>query len=269
MFFYSDFLKSFNLNFRLIYELSKREILSRYKGSLFGNFWALITPVLMLSIYTFVFSEIFKAKWGEGCIDSKGSFAVILFAGLIVYTFFAEVINKSPSLIINNQNFVKKIVFPLEILTIVSFMTTLFNMLISFCLLLISAYFIIGGIPLNAFLLPIIVMPLFFMSLGLSWILSAIGVYLRDIGHAVALIMMVLMFLSPIFYPVSAIPEDFRQWIYINPLTSIIESVRNIVIFDHVIDYESLIKSYIVSFHIAVFGLWFFNKLKKGFADVL
>ena len=223
----------------------------------------------MLLIYTFVFSQIFKAKWGDGTVASKGSFAVILFAGMVVYTFFADVINRSPVLILSNKNFVKKIIFPLEILSFVNVLTALFNTLISFCLLFIAVYWVLGSIPLSALYLPAVFLPLLFVSVGISWFLSALGVFVRDIGHAISLVMMVLMFLSPIFYPVSAIPEDFRSWIYLNPLTHIIEQVRDILIFDKGIDLKSLGISYFVSINVAALGLYFFNKLKKGFADVL
>lgn len=255
-------------NRSLIKSLVKREIIGRYRGSIFGLLWSFINPVFMLLVYTFVFSVVFQAKWGGGS-DSKVEFALILFAGLIMFNLFAECINRAPSLIISNTNYVKKVVFPLEILPWVSMGAALFHSIISLFVWLI-VYVIFYGIPhLTVFLLPLIMLPFIFLTMGLSWGLSALGVYLRDISQLVGIFTTALMFLSPIFYPITALPESYQRIMLFNPLTSVIESIRDILFWGRLPDMTILLLFFIVALLIAFLGFAFFQKTRKGFADVL
>lgn len=261
-------IKSLFHNSDLIISLSKREISARYQGSVLGLFWSLITPLIMLIVYTFVFSVVFKAKWGVQS-NSQVEFAVILFIGLLIYNTFAEVLLKSPGLITGNTNYVKKIVFPLEILPVVTLISALFNFLTGL-LIWFLAYMLFFGMPnTTIFYLPLILLPMCFLAIGFSWILSSLGVYIRDITQIVSLITTMLMFLSPIFYPTTALPDSFQKFLNINPLTFIIEQSRNVLMWDQNPDWISLLYLTMLSLMFAVIGLIFFQKTRGGFADVL
>ena len=256
------------LNKELIRSLLKREIIGRYRGSVFGLLWSFLNPVLMLMVYTFVFSVVFKAKWGDGS-DSNLEFALILFAGLIIFNLFSDAISRSTSLIINNVNYVKKVVFPLEILPWVNLGASLFHFVISAGVWL-AAYFLFYGIPhLTVFLLPLIILPFLFLLVGFTYFLSALGVYLRDISHLIGLIITIMLFMSPIFYPISALPEKLHIFFLLNPLTPIIEMTRNIMYFGDAPKYGLLTMYYFFSAIVMWIGFVWFQKTRKGFADVL
>lgn len=263
-----EIVDSFWRNRSLIKASVKREILGRYRGSAMGLLWSFLNPLFMLTVYTFVFSVVFQARWGSGS-ESKTEFALVLFAGLIVFNLFAECINRAPSLILSNQNYVKKVVYPLEILPWVSLGAALFHGAVSLGVWLI-AYLIFFGLPHATVLyLPLILLPFFMFIMGLSWGLSSLGVYLRDVGQFIGLLTTVLMFLSPIFYPASALPEAYRQFLYINPLTPVIEQTREILVWGHAPDF-TLIGIYLIAASvIAWLGFAWFQKTRRGFADVL
>jgi lipopolysaccharide transport system permease protein len=251
----------------LILRLTQREILGRYNSSVLGLVWSLVNPMLMLVIYTFVFSEVFKSRWGD-VHESKTQFAIVLFVGMIILGFFSEVINRAPYLILQNVSYVKKVVFPIEILPVVAIGTALFHSLASF-LVLVSFVLFWGSIHWTIVFIPLVFFPLIIMLLGVSWMLASIGVFSRDIGQAVGVIPTVFMFISPIFYSISAVPEKYRFIIMLNPLTFIIEQARDVVIFGHPPDFTGLLFYTINAVLIAWAGYYWFQKTKKGFADVL
>lgn len=252
----------------LIKASAKREVLGRYRGSVMGLFWSFVNPVLMLAVFTFVFSVVFQARWSTAS-ESKTEFALVLFAGLIVFNFFAECINRAPGLILSNANYVKKVVFPLEILPFVGLLSALFHAAISLGVWLL-AYLCIFGIPhLTALYLPLIVLPFILFIMGVSWALASLGVYLRDVAQFIGVITTVLMFLSPIFYPVSAMPEAYRFLLYFNPLTPVIEQTRAVLYFGMPPDFTMLAVYWAATFIIAWLGFAWFQKTRKGFADVL
>jgi lipopolysaccharide transport system permease protein len=253
----------------LVMQFTKREVLSRYRGSFLGVLWSFLNPIIMLTVYTFVFSVVFKAKWGYSFSSNKFEFAVVLFCGLIVFNIFSEVINKAPNLIVGNANYVKKVVFPLEILPLVTLLSSLVHAVISFLILIVFASIIIGTHWLMVCILPILLLPLIMLSLGLAWFFSALGVYVRDIGYTLSLITNVLFFVTPVFYPVSAVPEYLRIFMYVNPLTIIIENVRKAVILGQNPDWSSFFAVLLVSYIIMMFGFIWFRNTRKGFADVL
>jgi lipopolysaccharide transport system permease protein len=254
---------------QLISRIALRDTSARYKGSLFGLGWTFINPLMMLAVYTFVFSSVFKARWGIYPNESKLDFALILFVGLIISSLFSEVINRAPGLILNNINYVKKVVFPLEILPITTLGTALFHAAVSFLVVILAFGIINGYVHLTALLAPIILLPFLLIILGLAWAIASLGVYIRDIGQVVTLLTTLMIFMAPVFYPLSAIPEKFRAWIMLNPLTFVVEQIRALLIQGILPDFQPLAIYTGISISVAWAGFWFFQRSRGGFADVV
>jgi lipopolysaccharide transport system permease protein len=262
--------KSLWHNRQLIVQMTKREVVGRYKGSAMGMAWSFFNPVFMLVVYTFVFSEIFKARWGGvGGDDSKTQFAVVLFVGMIVLSLFSEVLNRAPGLILSNGNYVKKVVFPLEILPVIAMGAALFHGLISLGVLLTAFALFNGYLHWTAIFIPLVLLPLVILTTGLAWMLASLGVFLRDVGQTIGILTTVLMFLSPVFYPVTAVPERFRPVIMANPLTFIIEQGREVLIWGNLPNWFGLGIYTLAATLLAWVGFAWFQKTRKGFADVL
>jgi lipopolysaccharide transport system permease protein len=261
--------KSLWRNRQLIMQMTKREVVGRYKGSAMGLAWSFFNPVFMLTVYTFVFSVVFKARWGVGGEDSKTLFAVVLFVGMIVHGLFAEVVNRAPSLILSNVNYVKKVVFPLEILPVISMAAALFHTMISLCVLLIAFIVFNGYLHWTVIFIPMIMFPFVIFTLGLAWLLASIGVFLRDVGQVIGMVTTVMMFLAPVFYPLTAVPEKYIPFIMANPLTFIIQQAREVLIWGHIPNWMGLGIYTIVAMVVAWVGYALFQKTRKGFADVL
>lgn len=253
---------------QLIRTMTWREILGRYRGSAGGLMWSLITPLLMLAVYTAVFSGIFQARWSADAATPL-DYALQLFVGLIVHGLAAECLNRSPGLIVGNVSYVKRVVFPLEILPVINLLAALFHALISVAVLLLFHAVVKGGIPLTALWLPVVLAPYIVMLAGTGWILAALGVYLRDIAQLMGLLTMILMFLSPVFYPVSALPEKFHGVFRLNPLTIIIEESRAVLLDGRAPHFLNLGLYLVAAAALAGAGFMAFRKMKKGFADVL
>lgn len=255
-------------NRSLIHASARRDVLGRYRGSAMGLLWSFFNPLFMLAVYTFVFSEVFKARWSAGS-ESKTEFALVLFAGLVVFNLFAECINRAPGLVLANPNYVKKVVFPLEILPFVGLLSAIYHAVISLGVWLV-AYLILFGIPhATILLLPLVILPLALFIMGLSWVLASLGVFLRDVSQFIGVVVITLMFLSPIFYPVSALPESYRHLLYLNPLTPVIEMTRDVLYWGKVPDIMMLIIYWLATGVIAWLGFAWFQKTRKGFADVI
>ena len=252
----------------LILNLVRREVVGRYRGSVLGIFWSLATPVLMLVVYTFVFSVIFKARWSGGS-ESKTEFALVLFAGLLVFNLFAECISRAPSLVLANANYVKKVVFPLEVLPWVAMGSALFQFAVSFGVWLL-AYLVLIGLPHWTVLLgPLVMAPFVLLVMGLSWALASLGVFLRDVGQFIGIAVQVLMFLTPVFYPVSALPDPFKSILLMNPLTPPIEMMRDVMYWGRLPSFQLWLLGTMMSVLVAVLGFAWFQKTRKGFADVI
>ncbi len=262
--------KSLWRNRQLIVQMTKREVVGRYQGSAFGLAWSFLNPVFMLVVYTFVFSEIFKIRWGGvGGDDSKTQFAVVLFVGMIVLSLFSEVLNRAPGLILSNVNYVKKVLFPIEILPVIAMGASLFHSLISLGVLLAAFALFNGYLHWTAIFIPLVLLPLVILTMGLAWMLASLGVFLRDIGQTIGIITTVLMFLSPVFYPITAVPERFHPFIMANPLTFIIEQAREVLIWGRVPNWTGLSAYTLAAAAIAWAGYAWLQKTRKGFADVL
>lgn len=249
--------------------MTQREVVGRYKGSALGLAWSFFNPIFMLVVYTFVFSVVFKARWGLNEDESKTQFAVILFVGMIIHGLFAEVLNRAPGIILGNTNFVKKVVFPLEILTIVNMGAALFHSLISIIVLLSAFALFNGYLHWTTVFIPLVLLPLVILTVGLGWILASLGVFLRDVAQTIGIMTMVMMFLAPVFYPLTALPEQYRIWIMLNPLTFIIEQARAVLIWGQYPDWSGLAIYTVLATVLAWMGYAWFQKTRKGFADVL
>lgn len=265
---FKEMIASFWHNRSLILAITKREVIGRYRGSFLGIIWSFFHPLFMLAVFTFVFSVIFKAQWGGGS-GSKFEFALVLFTGLIVFNLFAECVNRAPGLILTNSNYVKKVVFPLEILPWVVLGTAMFHALVSIAVWLI-AYCLMFGLPHpTILLLPLVFLPLTLLVMGICWWLASIGVYLRDVSQFVGILTTVLMFLSPVFYPASALPEKYRSLLFLNPIMPAIEQTRNVLFWGKFPDVTLFGVYLFATTCIAWLGFAWFQKTRKGFADVL
>jgi lipopolysaccharide transport system permease protein len=253
----------------LTLRMAKRDVAGRYRGSFLGLAWSFFTPVIMLTIYTFVFTVVFKAKWGVGHDEGQGQFALQMFAGMIVHGLIAEVLTRSPTLILAHTNYVKKVVFPLAVLPLVPIGSALFHAGISLIVLLLGQLLIVGHIPLTIWMAPLVLVPFVVLAAGIGWLLASLGVFLRDIGQTTALLVTVLLFLSPVFYPLSALPESLRPLIQANPLTFIIEQMRHVLLAGTQPDWGGLLVYLMVALVVAWGGFAWFQKTRKGFADVL
>lgn len=247
----------------------RREILGRYRGSMLGTGWAFLSPLLMLTVYTFVFVGIFKARW-PGAEEAGGiAFALRLFAGLMVFNLFAEVVGRAPVLILEQPNLVKKVVFPLELLAHVSVGAALFHFSLSAGILLVGTAALDQPLSMLTWLLPIVVLPLLPLLLGLSWLLSALGVYVRDIAPIIGLSISFLLFLTPVFYSLQSMSPNWRFWMALNPMTHVIENIRSVVFLGVGPDWGSWSVSLAAGMCVAFLGAWVFSSLRDGFADVV
>lgn len=256
----------------LLWQMTKRVVLQRYRGSFLGVAWSFAHPLLMLSVYTFVFTVVFKARWGAdvaGASGGRGAFAVIMFCGMTVYSLFSEAVTGSCLCVVSSPNFVKKVIFPLEVLPLAQVLATFVLGLAWFALLILGALLLVGGLPATALLLPVLVVPLFAFSLGVSYLVAALGVYLRDLPHLLGVVLQVLFFATPIFYPLDAVPARFRTLLALNPLTVFIEQVRGVLFFGRLPDGAFFVLASLVSLLALQFGFVCFAKAKRGFADVL
>ena len=262
-------LRSLWCNRDLILQMTRRDVIGRYKGSVMGLVWSLVNPILLLAMYTLVFSVVFKARWGGGEPESRAQFAILLFIGMIVHGLFAETLTRAPSLILTNVSYVKKIVFPLEILPVVAMGASLFHAAISLLVLAAAMLLFNGFLPWQALFLPLVLLPLVVLALGLAWLLASLGVFLRDVAQPIGLAMTILLFASPVFYPVSALPAEVRPWLILNPLTFIIEQARAVLISGRLPDMAGLLVYSCVAAIAAWIGYGWFQKTRKGFANVL
>jgi lipopolysaccharide transport system permease protein len=265
----SELVRSIWCHRRLIQQMTWREVVGRYKGSIFGLAWSFFNPLMMLVVYTFVFSVIFKVRWGVEAVENKTDFALVLFIGLIIHALFSEVLNRAPALILSNTNYVKKVIFPLEILTVINLGAALFHALISVIVLLVVFVLLNGPPNWTALYAPLTLLPLLPLTLGFGWILASLGVYLRDIAQVIGIVTTALLFLAPVFYPAIALPEVYQSIMYINPLTFPIEQTRAVIIFGESPNWTGLAIYMVISMTISCIGFWWFQKTRRGFADVI
>lgn len=252
----------------LVVELTKRDILGRYRGATMGLLWSLVSPFLMLMVYTLAFGYIMKSRW-PGADGSTSRFTLILFVGLIIHGFFAECLTRSPLLIVSNANYVKRVVFPLQTLVWSMTLSALFHLFTNVIVLLALKLFLHEQLHWTVLLFPVVVFPLVVLVIGMGWIVSALGVYLRDIGQFVGVLAAAMLFLSSAIVPPQTLPENYR-WIFaMNPLTLIIDQAREVLIWGRLPDWWALGKYAILASVVFVLGYRLFQKLRGGFSDVL
>jgi lipopolysaccharide transport system permease protein len=253
----------------LIGQLARREVALRYRGSILGLLWSFLIPLLMLVVYTFVFSVVFQARFDEHAPESRVDFALQLFCGLVLYTIFSECVTQAPGVVLANPSYVKKVVFPLEILVPVKLIAALVHGLISLGVLLVAVAVLQRQFSATLAYYPLVLLPLLMLTAGAGWFLASLGVYVRDAAQIVTLLVNVLFFLTPIFYPVHRVPEVFRPAMWVNPLTVIVESGRATVLQDRAPNWPALLLVTLASGVVMQLGYAWFMKTKRGFADVL
>lgn len=252
----------------LIYQMSRREVLGRYRGSMMGLLWSFASPLVMLAVYTFVFGTVFRVRWQTGDGDTA-SFALNLFAGVLLHSFLAECLNRSPALIAENTGYVKKVVFPLWIIPVVLVLAALFHLLVGLLVLLVAAGVVQQQLHAGVLLLPLLLLPFALLALGLSWFIAALGVYLRDLAQVLPVVSTMLLFLAPVLYPLEALPAGLREHLYLNPLTYVIGELRALVLGGAMPDWQALARFTGVALLVALLGWQVFRKAQPGFADVL
>jgi len=255
-------------HFALVVQMARRDVAGRYRGSFAGLLWSFFNPLLMLIIYSFIFGVIFKSHWA-GQVGGKFEFVIILFAGMNINSMFAECANHAPTLIIENSNFVKKVVFPLETLAWSTLGSALFHLLVSTLVLLLISLLTRGFAPWTAILFPLVIIPFLPFVAGVVWLFSSLGVFLRDLKQAMGIITAALMFLAPIFYPLEQIPPRYRDLLYLNPLTVIVQSTREVLIWGRMPNWSMLGLYALASCLFAWFAFAWFQRTRRGFADVL
>jgi len=251
----------------LIAELSKREVLGRYRGASFGLLWSLISPFMLLAVYSFAFGNIMKGRWPQA--GDKESFTLILFVGLIVHGFFSECIMRSPQLVTGNASYVKRVIFPLDILPWPMILSALFHLLANFLVFLVLRIFVEGRIDPTVILFPIVVLPLVVLSFGVAWLLAALGVYFRDVNQITGVLSTALLFTSSAIMPVSSVSEKFRIFFVLNPITFIIDQAREVALWGRMPNWTGLGLYLLLSCGVAVIGYSWFSATRRGFADVL
>jgi len=253
----------------LIRQMTVREVVGRYRGSFMGLAWSFFNPLLMLLVYTFVFTTVFHSRWAGAAGTGKANFAIVLFIGMIVYSIFADNINRAPTLIISNTSYVKRVVFPLEILPVIGMGASVFHAMVSLVVWLLAYIFLVGVPHLTALFLPLVILPFAIGILGASWFLASVGVFMRDVNQSVGILTTALMFLAPVFYSIENLPPEFKPVIMANPATFIIEQAREVLVWGNMPDWIGLGIYSLVSLLFAWAGFWWFQKTRKGFSDVL
>lgn len=253
----------------LIWQFGRRDVVSRYRGAGLGMAWAMLTPLALLAVYTVVFRHVFQARWTAGQPESNLDFALNLFAGLVIFQWAADLWGRAPRLILEQVNLVTKLVFPLPVLAWSATLAGTFHMLISVALWL-AACAMAGYLPQWSWVaLPAPLLSLLPWILGGSWILASIGVYLRDLGQVIGLLLTALLFLSPVFYPVASLPGWLRPLVDSLPLTAVIEALRTIVFLGQWPPPGPLLGLFTIGLLLACLGLLLMRRLQPGFADVL
>lgn len=253
----------------LLWQFSRREILGKYRDSVLGLAWSLLTPLLMLAVYSLVFIGIFRARWPVGEDAGHADFALQIFAGLIVFQCFAEVASRAPRLILDQANLVKKVIFPLEILSWVSVVSAFFQAVLSLLILMLANVILNGQLFVTLWYVPLIFLSFLPFLLGISWLGAALGVFLRDLSQLMQLAVSLLMFLSPVFYSLYALSAAWQRVLLWNPLTVWIESLRAVVLLGQAPNLWVLSVVFVWSLLFSVLSLWFFVRTRPSFADVL
>lgn len=256
----------------LIGQFTKREVLVRHKGTALGLAWAVVQPLITLAVYTFIFGMVFKSSsWKEHPLGGPAwtNFVLHFFVGFILYGYFTECVNRAPGLITEHPNLVRKVMFPVEILPVIAVCAGLVYTAVAILLLLVALLAVTGTIPWTVVFLPLVLLPLVMLTLGISWFLASMGVFIRDTKQVVPVLTQLLFFVTPVFYDIDGIPEEFRPIIEANPLTTIITNGRRCLLWGEAPDWASLGLVTALALVVMILGYAWFAKGKRGLADVI
>jgi lipopolysaccharide transport system permease protein len=254
---------------QLVRQLTWREVTGRYRSSFLGIAWSFVTPLVQLAIYTFVFGVVLKTRWPGSSTPGLSEFGLLLFAGITAFALFSECVTRAPGLIAASPNYVKKVVFPLEVLPVGVLGSALFHAAMSLAILLVARSYIVDAPVWTFVFVPIVLLPLACLALGVSWLLASLGVFLRDIGHTVNLATQMLMFVTPIFYPPSVLPARVVWLVRVNPLAPIVDNMRRTAVLGQLPDWAGLAYSAVAGLVALCVGYAWFAKTKRAFADVI
>lgn len=252
---------------QLLWQLTLRDIDAKYRGAQLGWLWALLAPLLMVAMYTLLFSVVFQARWGQ--MQDHVSYGVMIYAGLVLHGFLMDVISRSTACIVGQANLVKKVVFPPVLLPTVVVLSSAFQLVLGIAVLLVAASLVGFAVTWHVVWLPVVLLPFLLLSLGLAWALASLGVYLRDLQQVMPFLGNALLFTSPILFPRDAMPELIRPWLLLNPLSAVTEQVRRVALEGHAPDWSLWAGAMGVGLCVAALGWWWFDQTRKGFADVL
>jgi len=255
-------------NRELLVGLVRRDIYSRFRGTILGAFWVAAGPLVRLSTYTLIFGLLIQPKW-QGRINDPVLIAFTYFSGLILFDFLMECAYSSANLIRENRVFIKKVVFPVEILPWVSVAHATFRYCVAMALLLLAYVAFKGVPPIETLLLPLFFFPFAMIILGLIWVVSSVATFVRDVGHVLNTFLPILMFASPVFFPLAALPEPVQVALMFNPLTFPLEQTRAVLFGDGFHAWLGLVTYTFVAIAVSALGYRFFMRLRPGFADVL
>jgi len=252
----------------LVRQLTVRDLAARYRGSFLGFLWSLLVPIAMLAVYTFVFSYVFRARWGVD-EEHRSLVPLLLFAGLIPFNMFSEVVSIAPMLVVGNASYVKRIVFPLEILPLVKLLGALVHALVS-AAVLVAAMLIARTTPPPTFaLMPLAWLPLLLLTVAVTYVLAALGVFVRDVGQAIAIVLPFVFFLTPIVYPPEAVPAQLQFVPWMNPIAHVVDDARRTAIFGMGLKWRAFAINTLLCGTLAFGGFLFFMKSKRAFHDAL
>jgi lipopolysaccharide transport system permease protein len=254
----------------LMWQLAKRDLLVRYRQTKLGLLWSVLTPLLMLAVYTFAFAVVLGARWSRDSQESKAQFALIMFCGLLLYNLFAEVVVRAPGMVVGCPQYVKRVVFPLEVLVPAGLITALINMLIGYVAWLVGWFLLNHTLPHpSAAWFPLVLLPVCLITVGLGWLLASLGVFLRDVGHAVQVLLQIMFFATPIFYSIESVKPPYRLALQVNPLSHAVEDARQVLMWGGTPNWYWWAFTMIAGGLLAVLGYAFFMKSKRAFADVI
>jgi lipopolysaccharide transport system permease protein len=261
--------RSVLINGFILRSLVRNEILARYSKTMLGVIWSLINPLVMILIYSVVFGMIFEVRFGRSAGTTEIPYGIVLFSGLLLHVFLAETLLRAQGIILDNSNYVKRVIFPLEILPLSILLANVIQAGVA--LLVLMAVILIAGfpIPLTALLLPVVWAPLVLITLGLAMIVASLGVFVRDISQVLGFLMTILLFGSSILFPADMLPEALRPWLLLNPLTIIVDQTRAVLLWGELPDWRLLGYHAVVSAAVAWIGCWWFLRTRRGFADVM
>jgi lipopolysaccharide transport system permease protein len=253
----------------LVQQFALREVQGRYRGTALGAFWLVAQPLTLLAIYTFLFGVVFRARWPEAATGGLAEFALAAFSGLVVFSAFSESATRAPYLVAAAPNYVRKVVFPLEVLPVAAVLASLLQAAIGLVLLAVAEFVLLGHVPWTAVLAPVVFLPLALLAVGTSWLLASLGVFVRDLAAVVPLLLQILFFLTPIVYPFEMVPARFRPLVAMNPLAILVDAARGLVLFGRIPDLVPLALVTVFAAVVAMGGLTFFLRTRRAFADVV